>query len=644
MKYLIFTFIGLSSFFLNSSFANSISDARTFDLNSGFSDYDLLHYHFRLNVETNSRALHGSVVISARSISDALDAFEFQLHDNYAIDSVVYNDQHLVVQKIGAHRKQAILPVPLSANKMFSLTIYYRGNAPLSTNNWGNGIVQKRETKYNTDVFYTLSVPYHAYEWFPCKQVLTDLIDSVKMTIITQIGNSVISNGSPVSDVDLLNGKHAVTWKSNYPTNYYLISFNVGKYVPYHFDVALPGKSDGSMPVMNFLYNQTSIIKQKPILDQVGSFLGNYSNLFGLYPFHKEKFGTVIVPLSGGMEHQTIVNLATDYDKYLVAHEMAHQWWGDNINLKSYHDVWLSEGWATYSEYLTAESLFPAEAKNIMDTDHNNALRQASGRTYIADTTNFNTIYNYDNVYMKGAVIAHTLRAEIANDSLFFSSLANFQKKYSHKSADVADFKATIEKETGKDLSLFFDQWYYGFGYPKFAITWANKDQKLFIKSVQTTSSANTPLFKTNIEFSIKRVNFPDTIIVLYQDRNDQTFFINGFSGVTGIVLDPRNVILNRLTSMKQDQNLVANDDSSIEKHLIEIFPNPVHDVLNIRTKLKGKWRVEIYAENGRQIFEQECLEPNLTISLHTFSSKSVIIKVTDENEKIWSKLISILH
>ena len=599
MRIVFFFIAHILLFFPLAAHPSGLDNFNTKIANSSVLDYDLIHYDFQLLVETGSRFIQGSLKIKAKSLKNALDAFEFQLHDNYAIDSILYLGRRIDFEKIAPHRKIAKLPSAIDSNAFFDMEIFYSGTAPLSTNDWGNGIVQKKETKYNADVFYTLSVPYHAYEWFPCKQVLSDMLDSVKMSVVTHKDNSVVSNGIPISDIPLLGDKHVVTWKTNYPINYYLISFNVGKYIPYHFDVDLPGKTDGKMPVMNYLYNQTSLSKQKPVLDKIPDFLSNYSEMFGLYPFHKEKFGTVVVPLSGGMEHQTIVNLATDYDKYLAAHEMAHQWWGDNVNINSYHDVWLSEGWATYSEYLTAEKLYPSEARGILDKFHNNALSQAAGQTYTVDTTNFNTIYNYNNVYMKGAAIIHTLRAEIADDSLFFAVLSDFQYSFSHQNVGVSDFKRFLEQKTGKDLELYFNQWYYGFGYPKFTITWGCNAGKLIIKSVQTTSSAKTPLFKTNVEYLIKRKNRPDTLLTVFQETNVQTFTFDMEGEVLGVVLDPRNVLINKLISNKMDSTLTSEVDLVTTGNLVSVSPNPAGDFLNIKISEDGLWNLEIYAEDG---------------------------------------------
>ncbi len=627
-----------NAFLSNNKHLSSCLAHATEPVKALLTDYDIVHYDFDLQMERNSRDIAGAVTILAKAVKDNFDSFEFQLHDNYTIDSVVLGAQKIVLMSPSKHQRMAFFATPIPVGQLFKVKIYYRGKAPLSSNNWGNGIVQKKEPKYNAEVMYSLSVPYHALEWFPSKQVLTDLVDSVTMCITTDVENTVVSNGLLISDLAKANNKHTVIWKSHYPVNFYLISFALGKYTPYFTEVALPGKKD-KMPILNYLYNAASLAKQKPVLDQLGNFLINYSKYFGLYPFHEEKFGTVVVPLSGGMEHQTLVNLATDYDKYLAAHEMAHQWWGDNVSIKSYHDTWLNEGWASYSEYLTAEKLYPAEARGILDNFHNAALGVAEGRVYTADTTDFSTIYNYTNLYMKGAAIIHTLRAEIDNDSSFFRALTSYQQKFSHKSVDVDDMKAHLEKETGKNLTLFFNQWYYGYGYPKYTITWANKNNQLIVKSLQTTSSLKIPLFKNNIEFLVKRNALPDTIIRVYQSKNEQTFVVQGLADVKSIALDPRNVLLNKLTSLKPDPTLV-NVKNIIPENAIKVFPIPAKDVLNIETQLVGEWKISLYDEKGALVLEQNSTENNKTISLSAFISGTYVLKITDSLTRSWSSAI----
>ncbi len=559
------------------------------------------------------------------------------MHDVYKIDSVLVANKKVAVTKPAKNK----FSFPFDAEKgdKFTATIFYNGKAPLSTNDWGNGIVQKKDLTYNSDVMYSLTVPFHGHEWFPCKQVLTDLIDSVTMKITTDTSSTVASNGLLISDLKLGNGKHTLVWKTQYPINYYLINFVVGKYIKYDFDVTLPGKAE-KMPVTNYLFDAKALQAKKPILDNLPAFLTNYSNLFGLYPFHKEKFGTVIVPLSGGMEHQTMINLATNYDKYLVAHELSHQWFGDNVSVKSLHDMWLNEGWASYCEYLTAEKLYPTEAVKYMTNFHNSSYA-VNKRVYVDDTTSFTPIYNTE-VYNKGAVICHILRDEIG-DSLFFGGVTALQSFYKNKNIDVADFKAFIEKYSGKDLTIFFNQWYYGYGYPRFTLTYSNKNNTLFLRSVQQGSSTQTPLFKTKVEFLIKRNTAPDTTISVYQNQNDQTFAIPKINDVKSISLDPRNVLLEKVVSIKADPALSAFEET--ESLDFTFFPNPTQDILNIQTNLGGEFNVELCSKNGMNRLKKEKMTSgSLQIDLSDLENDYYFVKIIQNKKVLLVKKIVLIH
>jgi hypothetical protein len=208
---------------------------------------------------------------------------------------------------------------------------------------------------------------------------------------------------------------------------------------------------------------------------------------------------------------------------------------------------------------------------------------------------------------------------------------------------EVADMKALLEKETGKDLTLYFNQWYYGFGYPKFTITWFNNNNKLIIKSLQSTSSAKTPLFKTNVDYLIKRDNKVDTIITLYQSKNEQTYLIEGLTNVKSISLDPNNVIVNKVNSIKQDANLIA-IKNMIPENLIQVYPIPARDMITIETQLNETWTLELYNEKGSLVHKSYGSDHVKSIPVHDFPQGAYFIKISTENTKAWSRAITIIH
>ena len=602
---------------------------------------DLHNVTFDLNLERNSRNIAGSVTYAFEVLKNT-DTLAFELHQNFKIDSVVISSNSLSKILITSILRKGnemyfVLPKILKANPNYaSIKIAYRGDAPGNINDWGEGIVQKIDPTYGSQVLYSLTCPYFGHQWFPCKQVLSDKLDSSTMNITTSADNIAVSNGVLKNQTTLPNGKKRFEWSSNYPINYYLISFIVTNYIEYPTAVTLPnGKS---MPINNYLLSQKALNDKKAILDNVGNLLNNYSKLFGIYPFAGEKFGTAQVPLSGGMEHQTCVNLSSTYDKYLVAHEMAHQWWGDNVSVSTLQDVWLSEGFATYSEYLTAEKLYPTEATAMLNTMHNQAF--VNTRTFTDDTSSFQKIYEYGRVYARGAVILHTLRFEVNNDKMFFDALAKYQDTYKGKAVNVPIFKAFMEKEFKMDLTRYFDQWYYGYGYPKFTTTWNNVSNQLIIKNIEATSSTKTALFKTPFEIKISRTNMTDTTIRVFQGQNTEIFVIPNMQNVTTISIDPSNWILNKMTSLTKDINLTVTDTKDILEGKTSIFPNPNTGIFTIKNEIWNDYRLEILDANGRLVRKFPHASESENIDLSNVAKGVYFVRMSKNNIQHSEKIV----
>jgi aminopeptidase N len=304
------------------------------------------------------------------------------------------------------------------------------------------------------------------------------------------------------------------------------------------------------------------------------------------------------------------------------------------VNVKSLHDMWLNEGWASYCEYLTAEKLYPNEAAKYMDNFHNQAYIP-NGRVFVDDTTSFSTIYDNGRVYAKGAAICHTLRDIVGNDSLFFGAIKGLQTQYKQKNLDIPTFKTFVEKFTGKDLTLFFDQWYYGYGYPRQTITYYNTPSNVLkIRMIQQGSSNLTPIFKTKVEFLLKRTNQKDTLVSVYSDQKDMIFSINNVSGVTSIVVDPRNVILNKVVSIKEDATLTTTEVKKNEEFVI--FPNPAQDYLAIKASVVGNYTVEIFdADASLKLRKEKMTGESLVIDILDLASGQYILKIYQDKKKV---------
>lgn len=583
--------------------------------------YDLTSVEFNLNLSALNKDISGYVVLHIIALED-MDTLAFELHPNFTIDSIFIGA--VSITDISRSGDQCYVNpfFPLTTSNSYAVRIYYHGTAP-NGNSWGSGFVNTNALGYNTT--YSLSVPYYTHHWWPCKQVLPDLIDSVSMTITTDTAYTVSSNGLRTQDVDLGNGQHRVSWQTHYPINYYLISVNVGTHIEYNQSVLIPGTSTPTL-IQNFVFDQNSITSKKAILDTLDDFLMYYSNLFGIYPFHQEKFGICMVNLEGGMEHQTLVNLSHIFDYYLAAHEMSHQWWGDGINVDNLNDMWLNEGFASYCEFLTAQHFFPSQAAAIMSGYHNTAKSYSMDRVYVDDLSDFSTIYN-SLVYEKGAGILHTLRYLVNNDSVFFNAMKSYHYARQYSTTNASIFKTHMENETGLNLDQFFDEWYYGYGYPKYSLRWSVQQDSLLLKLSHTTTNAITPVYHVPVEIKIKRTGGNDTIVKM--NYGDSIVWwkahVDSINYITGFEIDPHNFIINGVTSILMDSNLVNVHQINNYKTSLKLFPNPVVHELSFHYEGNISL-ISVYDMQGRLIMS--CKPSKYKIDVSSFQNGMYIFEI----------------
>jgi hypothetical protein len=304
------------------------------------------------------------------------------------------------------------------------------------------------------------------------------------------------------------------------------------------------------------------------------------------------------------MEHQTCVthNASTvqanhAYD-WLLAHEMAHQWWGDLVSVNDWRDVWLSEGFATYSEAIFQEHAFGAQA-------YRDYMQQSLMAAVLNSGENF-PIYDPNNLwgtttYEKGGCVLHMLR-RVIGDPVFFDALASYRQAYAYSSAVTSEFQAIVESAAAQDLDWFFDEWIYGTGWPSYEYSWhAVEDQgqyavDLVIDQVQT----NGPVFRMPVDVKLTTVA-GDTTVVLVVEAAHQVFDLALASEPTAVTLDPDNWILNEAEEVAYAG---AGGAVPAELRLEQNVPNPFSRTTTIRYSVPRAQRVrlEIYDAAGRQV------------------------------------------
>ncbi|MCC6370089.1 MAG: T9SS type A sorting domain-containing protein [Bacteroidia bacterium] len=613
--------------------------------------YDVKFVHLNLNVERINKYISGGVKIVGTVTIAPLDTFQTLLHLNLTIDSIRFNGV-----LVSAIRQDSIVkfktPTNLNAGAGFTTTVYYKGTPPNGGSAIGSGFSNATSGAWNNQATWSLSESFVAYHWWPCKQILTDKIDSSWVFITTDSLNKAGSNGL-LKNVVVVGNKKRYEWKSRTPIDYYLISVAVARYKEYKQYAKPLYLPNDSILIQNYIYdnainNNNWINQQKVALDKMPQVMSFLCNMYGMYPFYKEKYGHCMAPLGGGMEHQTMTTLGF-FEYYINAHELGHQWWGDNVTCKSWGDIWINEGFASYTEHLVAQYLDPVNFAGNLNAAHNAVMGQPGGSVHFtgSDTLNSGRIFSSRLTYDKGGAIIHSLRFLTNNDSTWFNCLRGFQNTYKNGTASAVDFQNYYQTFTGINPTQFFSQWYYGEGYPTFTVKYNYTGTQFFLKSSQTVSMPSaTPLFITPIEYKISRAAKPDTTIRLMHSNavEDYTIALNGT--VTAVQCDPNNWLINKSVGPSRDASLgvppnladVAELNGSTEG--ISIGPNPTRGLVEISNKNNARGFVEVYALDGR-LLAKKVLAEKTSIDLSDYSAGVYLIKFLDpENQERMSQKV----
>lgn len=512
---------------------------------SSMNKYDVKYLKLDVNVEANNRYISGSVLTLSKVVA-GMDTFITEFKSTMVVDSVLINGVRKTFTQSSDH---IFIPLgaTLSVGNTLTSLIYYHGTT--------SSLGVYAGTVGSTGLNYTasLSESYQAREWFPCKQILSDKIDSADIWITTSTSNKAGSNGKLEGIDQLPNNKVRYRWKTRYPMNYYLPSIAVGNYMEYDNYAKPAAIAPDSILIQHYLANNTTYFNtNKTNLDNTAKFLEKLSELYGLYPFYTEKYGHCQASIGGGMEHQTMTTLSS-FDGTLVGHELGHQWFGDNVTCAKWNDIWINEGFATYSEQLLIEKLpllfSPTTASSNMLSLHNSVMSVSNGSVYVPDASVFdeNRIFSSRLTYNKGGAIIHTLRFEMQSDTLFFRTLKNFQLQFKDSVATGEDFKQVAQATSGKDFTTFFNQWYYGEGYPTYNVTYYRPtlDSVYLLLSETVSAPTVTPFFKGLLELTINSAQ-GDTTVLVNVTNNNQLFKIKCSKTPNNITVDPNNWVINK--------------------------------------------------------------------------------------------------
>ena len=602
--------------------------------------YDVNFYFLDLNMTNTSTYLSGTVQIHAKAIVQ-LDSALVELYETLNISQIKVNGV-----AVNFHRVSNKVKIPVNANSQesFELEITYAGNPPTAQTNplGGSGLTAGTSNTWGNKVVWSLSEPFSAYEWFAVKQSLTDKADSCEVHITVPDTLMAGSNGVLENVVSLPNGFKRFEWKHRHPIAYYLISVSVAKYIDYSI-YANPVGSSSPILIQNFIYNNPNTLPF--FLDEINEtvdFMELYAQLYGPYPFDNEKYGHCMAPIGGGMEHQTMTTQGL-FEKTLTSHELAHQWWGNNVTCASWCDIWLNEGFASYSEYLMLANLYPGQQINHMQQVHQSVMNQAGGSVWVLDSLNEARIFSGRLTYDKGAAIIHSIRFLINNDSLFFEGLRAFQQYYADSTATGLDFKNYMANYCTTNLDAFFEQWYFGEGFPTYDVVWNQVGNDVHLQINHTVSMPNiTPTFTNPIELRISRQAQPDTLIRFDIQSNSEPFILPNLGIVQGgIYIDPSNWIINGFGGIDFNPDFTAQTTTLTTNEDWLLYPNPARQLFSVQNIKGAALNFELYQSNGK-LLQYGQINSAQWIDVHELPQGTYILRLTDENERQRSLLLNV--
>ncbi len=552
-----------------------------------YADYDLTFQRMEWIVDPSNHYIEGAITSYFHPTIEGLNSIKFDMIDQLQVDSIIYHNE--TINFIHSNNKINIAFSEVIPNGTTdSLTIWYHGE-PLSS---GFGAFQSKLTGAGDPILWTLSEPYGAMEWWPCKQSLADKIDSIEIHVSCPKGNKVASNGKLISEKTEVNHT-TVVWKHRYPIVTYLVAIAVTNYSEFSDFVEL---EDGrKIEILNYVY--PSYLDNAKILAKASvEIMELFNSLIGEYPFADEKYGHAQFGWGGGMEHQTM-SFMGDLNYSLIAHEMAHQWFGDYITLGSWKDIWLNEGFATYFQGLTEEFLQDSiDWRKWKLNKLNKITESTSGSVYVDDTTNVSRIFSGRLSYAKGAYLLHMLRWELGDDA-FFEGIRNY-----FNDPDIANGFASNEElifhlELAGDTTLteFFNDWYYGEGYPSYQVshyTNFGDNGKYELSIQQNTSHSSVDFFEMHVPFRSWK-DGQSTDLRLHQTTNPQTFELS--EEPDSIQFDPD------LWLISKNSLVTSSPEFSISE--FKIYPNPAKHELSFQISDSEKIQsIAIIDLNGKII------------------------------------------
>lgn len=550
------------------------SAAGTFEIqvNPNTLNYDITYHRLDFTINPSVKFITGKVTTTYTALAN-MNTITFDFANNLTVSSAKMGTTNLAFVENTNNELIITLPSTQLQGTSATVEVNYSGVPPV---NGFDSFVQT--THAGSPIIWTLSEPFGARDWWPCKQDLNDKIDSIDVYITAPSQYISVSNGVETT-APVINGSNKTThFHHGYPIPAYLIAIACTNYSVYE---QTAGTAPDDYPIINYIFpeNLASAQSELAVTPEILDF---YSTQFEPYPFKNEKYGHAQFSWGGGMEHTT-VSFMVNFSRGLIAHEMAHQWFGDKITCGSWKDIWLNEGFATYLAAMVIEEFdgpdaFIAEKADMIDY----ITSQPNGNVYLTDTqaTNVNRIFSGRLSYDKGAMVLEMLRFKMG-DTAFFQALRNYlaDNNLAYKYAVTTDLIGHLEAVYGNELDEFFNDWIFNQGYPTYDITVANigNGQALFTVN-QTQSDASVSYFEMPVPVRVYGSGGQQMDVVLDNTVNGETFIENVPFAITAIDFDPDKHIISR------NSNATLATTAFEMENAITVAPNPASNFVSIQT------------------------------------------------------------
>ena len=478
MRYISLIFLSLIFSFSAVSQEFTYSDSLRGNLSEFRSCYDVFYYDLNVTVDDyQQKLINSSNTIHAIAIS-SFQKIQIDLFESLKIHSIEFEEKMLEFERI--HNAVFVnFPRVINVNEKINFKVMYSGKPRVAVNPpWDGGFSWEKDKNGNSWIGVSCQ-GLGASSWWPCKDHQSDEPDSMNITSTVRYPLQVISNGKKKSDQTFFSDKlqskaNKSSWFVSYPINNYNVTLCIGDYKYFNdYHVNNYDTLDLDYYVLKYNYN-----KAKDHFQQVKPMLECFEKYFGPYPFYKDGYTLIETPYLG-MEHQSAIAYGNNYlpgyngnrqfisgldFDYIIIHETGHEWWGNSITTNDIADMWIHEGFCTYSEVLYVECIY---GYDIMLDYVNNQKRSVRNDKPIIGPYNVNKKGSND-MYQKGSLMLHTLRSLIDNDSLWFSIIKGISEEFKYQIVDGAEIIEYINEKVDLDLYYFFQQYLYKSEIPTF--------------------------------------------------------------------------------------------------------------------------------------------------------------------------------